>query len=322
MYKKAFEIIQKSKKIYIVAHIRPDGDAIGSVFSMYLALKNMGKDVLVVMPDHMRKYNFLNEIHETVKEVSEETYDLLICMDTSQKERLAISETDFNKAKKTMVFDHHMMNSIKSDLKIIDENSPANCEIIYDFFIKNKIKITKDIATYIYLGIMTDTGSFNYRRTTAKSYAVASELISLGAEFVEICKKINDTYSEKKLKLLGYIINHMESYFDGKVMFSKLTKEYMALIEADDEDTDSLVNYLRMIDGTEIAILAYPISDDIYKISMRTDGKIDSSKIARDFGGGGHIRASGFDTKDIEVAKDKLLKTIGEELKIESNGNS
>jgi len=322
MYKEAFELMKISKKIYIVSHIRPDGDAIGSVLSMYLALKGLGKDVSYIMPTYMKKYGFLKELQFADKEVKEAEYDLLICMDASQEERLAMDVKDFKKANKIIVFDHHMMNTIKADIEFVDEKSPSNCEIVYNFFVENNIVITKEMANHLYLGIMTDTGSFNYKRTTAKSYLIASKLIEIGADFFDICRRINDTYSEKKLKLLGFIITNMESYFDGKVMFSKIIKEEMDAVSADDEDTEGLVNYLRMIEGTEIVILAYPMSDNSYKISMRTQGKLDGSKIARVFGGGGHIRASGFDTYEVEKIKKELLEEIGKELKIEDSRNT
>lgn len=314
MYKEVLKIIKKSKKIYIVTHKRPDGDAIGSSFAMYIALKNMKKDVTIIMQEYMKKYEFLSILKEAKENVIEEKYDLLICMDSGSCERLEISEEDYNKASKIVVFDHHQMNNIAADVKIVDENSPANCELIYEFFVKNKIEISKDMADLLYLGIMTDTGSFNYKRTTARSYFIASKLLEKGADFVTICRRINDTYSENKLKLLGHIINNMESFADGQIMFSLIKKETMEKINANDEDTDSLVNYLRMVDGTEVAVLVYPIDNNNYKVSMRTQGKVDCSKIAREFGGGGHIRASGFETDDVNKIKNALIERIKKEL--------
>lgn len=314
MYKRMYKEIKKSNKIYIVTHKRPDGDAIGSSFAMYIALKNMNKDVTIIMKEYMRKFEFLNILKNSKEKVEEESYDLLICMDSGAKERLEISNEDYNKAKKVVVFDHHQLNNIEADIKIVDENSPANCELIYEFFVKNKIQITKEMADLLYLGIMTDTGSFNYKRTTSRSYFIASKLLEKGADFVNICRKINDTYSQNKLKLLGHIIANMESFADGKIMFSLIKEETMKKINATDEDTDSLVNYLRMVEGTEIAVLAYPIDNKNYKISMRTQGKVDCSKIAREFGGGGHIRASGFETNDVNKTKDALIERIKKEL--------
>lgn len=322
MYKEAKQAIKEAKTIYISGHERPDGDAIGSAISMYLCCKNLGKDVKVVMPEYGRRYNFLKELKETVTSVQEDEYDLLICVDTSSDEHLAISPEDKKKAKKVVVFDHHKNTSTDGNIKVLNDEAPANCEIMFDFYKKSKFKVDNKMAGYLYLGLLTDTGSFNYKRTTSNTYRIAADLIDLGADFVEICKKMNDTCTEARLKVIAHIANNMETYFNGKVRMCIMTKAELENLCADENDIEGIVNYLRMVEGTEVAIFIREIENGISKVSIRTEGRIDGAKIAAEFGGGGHIRASGFNTNDVEKTKQELLKVIGVEINGEINGDT
>lgn len=319
MDKKAMKLIKKANKIYITQHIKPDGDAIGGSMALYLALKSVNKDVKVVLTQYGKRYSFIPELKETVSSIEEENYDLLICTDTSEMKRLDISEEDFNKAGKVIVFDHHKSSSIKGDVCIIDDKAPANCEILFNFFKKNKINISNRMADFLYLGLLTDTGSFNYERTTSNTYKIAATLIDKGADFVYICKKINDTYSEARLKIIAHIINNMEVYYNNKVRIATIEKADFEKNDACEHDIEGIVNYLRMIEDTEIAVVIYNTKDNEYKISIRTEGNVDGAKLAIGFGGGGHVRASGFETNDIKKAKQELLNVIGVELNGESN---
>ena len=314
-FRKAIELIGESKNIYIVSHVNPDGDAIGSSFAMYYVVKNMGKDVNVIMPKCADKFNFLGDVLGSKDYVKETEYDLLICVDASDLERLAISPEDYYKAKNILVIDHHIKRVIEADVKVLDDNAPATCEIIYDMLKNQNIDIDKDIAKYLYLGLLTDTGSFNYQRTTSKTYRAAAEMLDKGIDFATICKKVNDTMKVNKLKLIGLAVNKMEKYLSGKVYYTQIEwKEINELGVTEEEASDGITNYFRMIDGVEVAIYVRGLPDGTYKISMRSNGDIDISKIAMFFNGGGHIRAAGFNVENIEEIKEELIKLIGDEL--------
>lgn len=321
-YKKALDLINKSKTIYIASHERPDGDAIGSMFSMYLLLKSMNKDVKVLMPFVSRRYEFLKELKEAKDKVYEDNYDLLICLDTSDNKRLTITDEDYMKAKKVIAIDHHKQSTIEGNVKIFNDTAPANCEILIDMFKYLNISITKEMSDYLYLGLMTDTGSFNYARTTANTYSAASELIALGADFVTICKKINDTMSESKMKLLCNVIDNMKSYLNGYIRVSIVDLKTLDLLKVDAEDAEGMTNYLRMIEGTEVAIYARQVDDDKYKVSMRSEGNIDLSKIAIKHNGGGHIRAAGFDSYDVKKDINEVINEVERIVESENNRNT
>ncbi len=311
MFKGVNELVHDSNSIYVVAHENPDGDAIGSSFATYLGLKQIGKDVKVIMKKCSDSFKFLPHIEDAIQSVEKDEYDLLICVDSSDKTRLDISEEDFNKAKKILMLDHHKKVNPYGDINCIDETLPAAAEIIYNFLKEINVEITKDIATYIYTGIMTDTGSFNYSSTKASTLRIAADLVDIGIDFSDICKRLNDTIKEAKLKLISKSINNMEVYFDGKLRYTYIDYDTILSLGIDDEDAEGMTNYLRMVEGTQVAVYVRGRSDGTSKVSMRSSGEVDVSKIAIAFGGGGHERAAGYTIKgDINKAKSELIEMI------------
>lgn len=316
MFNKAINLIENSKTIYIVGHINPDGDSIGSAFAMYFALKNMGKDVNVLMSKYGTRFDFLEYITLGKKKIEVSEYDLLICVDASDLERLDISNEDYLKAKKVLVIDHHVKKPMEADVLVVEIDAPATTQIVYDLLTDQNISIDKNIASAIYLGLLTDTGSFNYQRTTGKTMRIAADMIDTGIDFALICKKVNDTIKESKLQLITLGISNMEKYMDGKIRYTQVEKEDLDRLGVELEDADGVTNYLRMIDGTKVSIYVRGIGNGEYKVSMRSDGYVDISGICIGFGGGGHVRAAGFSIHkgDIESVKKEMLKVIGDVL--------
>lgn len=312
MYKKAMDLIKESNSIYITTHISPDGDAIGSAFSLYLALKNMNKDVHVVMPKYSDRFSFLEELKEAEERVMIDKYDLCIVVDCSSIDRIAMEKEDYMKAEKKLVIDHHINTKIESDMQVIDSKSPAACQTIYEMLTSQNVEIKKEVARYIYMGIVTDTGSFNYQNTTAKTHRIAADLLDKGIDFAHICKMVNDTMKENRLHLIAYAINNMETYKDGKIKYVKVKSEVLNSLGLDDEESEGIVNYLRCIQGVDIAIYARELKDGTYKVSMRSNGSVDVSEAAIKLGGGGHINAAGFTVnEEIDNVKDEIIEIVG-----------
>ncbi len=313
MFKEAIECAKGANLVYIVAHINPDGDAIGSTFAVYYALKQLGKDVHVIMPSYSDAFSFLPGVDTRVDGVKEEKYDLLIALDSSDYTRLAMSEEDFNKAEKIIMLDHHMKSRPYGDFQYIFEEKSSASEIAYLFIKELGVNIDENISTLIYAGIMTDTGSFNYNNTSSDTLRIAAELLDYGAKYVEVCKKLNDTMKEGKLKLIAKTVDNMEVYYDGKMRYSCVKYDDIASFGLDDEESEGMTNYLRAVKGTKVAVYVRQRSDGTYKVSMRSDGTVDISRIAISFGGGGHPRAAGYTMEEnIEIEKEKLIKAVGE----------
>ena len=312
IFSRAMSLINESKSIYITAHIAPDGDAVGSVFAMYKLLKNMGKDVHVIMPKYSDRFKFLEDINVAEENVKENGYDLCIVLDCSSIDRVAMIEEDYTKAKRKLVIDHHVNSKIEADLMVIDSNSPATCQLVYEFLVSQNIKITEEVAKYIYMGIVTDTGSFNYASTTSKTHRIVAELLDTGIDFAYICKMVNDTMKESRLKLIAYAINNIETYKNGKIKYVKISNEVLKSFDISEEDAEGIVNYLRCIEGVHIGIYARELSDGTYKVSMRSNGNVDISEAAIKLGGGGHKNAAGFTlNEEIENVIDEIIEIVG-----------
>jgi phosphoesterase RecJ-like protein len=312
MFKGVKNLIEKSNSIVVVSHPNPDGDAIGSAFATYLGMKKIGKNVKVVMQNYSDTFKFLPHIKEAVKTVEWDEYDLLICVDSSDINRLDISEEDRNKAKKRLMLDHHKKIIPYGDINCVDETLPAAAEMIYNFLKELNIEIDQEIAIYLYTGIMTDTGSFNYSSTKPSTLRIAAELVETGIDFSNICKKLNDTIKEEKLKLISKTIEKMETFFNGKLRYSYIDYDTIKELGIDEEDAEGMTNYLRMVDGTEVAVYVREKSNGTYKVSMRSGSRIDVSQIAIKFGGGGHARAAGYSIENgkLDEFKQKLIDII------------
>lgn len=310
-FKEAKKYIKNAKKIYVVGHINPDGDSIGSSFAMYLSLKKIGKDVNVIIPKHSEIFDFLPHMDEAKQSIEEDEIDLLIAVDSSDIKRLALSEEDIKKAKNIIMIDHHKRSSVYGKVNVIDEFCPATCQLVYEFITYLKVKIDIDIATYIYSGILTDTGSFNYSTTNERTLAIVSKLVGLGINFSYICKKLNDTIKESKLKLIALAINNMEVYENGKIRYTYVDYDTISKLGVDEEDAEGMTNYLRMVEGTEVAVYVRGKSNGTNKVSLRSGDTVDVGAIAILFGGGGHKRASGYTMpEDVETSKQKLLAEL------------
>lgn len=312
MFEDAVKLVNNAKTIYVVGHENPDGDAIGASYAICLALRKMGKEANVIMPICSDTFKFLPNIEIAVNNVDKNKYDLLIAVDSSSKTRLAISEEDFNKADNVLMIDHHIMDKVYGNICVIEPEKPATCEIMYNFITKLGVEIDKDIATYLYLGILTDTGSFNYSSTLPSTLIIASKLIETGIDFSYICQKVNHTMKEGKLKLVAKTIDNMEVYYNGKFRYAFVDYNTINSLGLDDEESEGMTNYLKTVENTEISAYVRQRSDKTYKVSLRSNGKVDVSKIAILFGGGGHKRAAGYTMNDeLNVGKDKLIDIVG-----------
>lgn len=310
-FREAKKYIKKANKIYVVGHINPDGDSIGSSFAMCLALKKMGKDANVIVPKHSEIFDFLPHMNDAKKTIEEESIDLLIAVDSSDITRLGLPQDDIKKAKNIIMIDHHKKSNVYGVVNVIEEGCPATCQLVYEFITYLKVKIDVDIATYLYSGILTDTGSFNYATTNERTLAIVSKLVGLGINFSYICKKLNDTVKESKLKLIATAINNMEVFEDGKIRYTYVDYDTISKLGVDEEDAEGMTNYLRMVEGTEVAVYVRGKSNGTNKVSLRSGDKVDVSTVAILFGGGGHKRASGYTMTDkIEVEKEKLLSEL------------
>ncbi len=310
-----FELIEKQNTIAIVGHIRPDGDCIGSSLGLYnYILDNYpNKRVDVYLEPISEKFKFLNGAKEIINEPSHEVYDISISVDCSDTERHGEFGIIFKNAKNTVCIDHHRSNLGFGDLYYCDPDASSACEVVSRFL--DMDKISKSCAEAIYMGIIHDTGVLKYSATSEETMYIVGKLISKGIDTQFIIDETFYRVRYSQNRLTGKALMKSKQYLDGKVIASNITLEDFEEFNASKEDTDGIIDKLRVTEGVEVAILAYQIDDKTYKFSMRSISYVDVSVISVHFGGGGHIRASGFYiVGDYEESLGKILDMVSKQI--------
>jgi bifunctional oligoribonuclease and PAP phosphatase NrnA len=293
-------VIRESERILLFAHSRPDGDTTGSVLAFESYIKNLGKFVDIACTDPFPEYlrNFTDTDFHFPERLDLKSYDLVIACDSVERGFQKYLH-EFKDDQVIALIDHHPDITIKKDINIIDHRYSSVCEIIYDFFSFNDIEIGKDIATFLLIGIISDTGIFQHSNTTPKLMGIASQLMKKGAPMTKI---VNTTFSYKNLptlKLWGKAFEKAKVNPKNGMIVSVITQKDVEECEATSEDIGQVAGILNTVPGTNFALVLTEREDGIVKGSLRSEDYkgVDVSRIAAQFGGGGHKLASGFEVK-------------------------
>lgn len=318
-FKKVFDVINTKQNIVITTHIVPDGDAIGSVISMYLFLKQKGKNPVVINHSPTpSKFKFLDNgvirVFEENKEENEaiiNNCDLILVMDTNEYSRTKSLENILRSSSATKIcIDHHMgINPADYDAMISMPQYPANCQLLYDFYTTiDENSIDEQMAACMYLGIMTDTGSFRFPRTDENTLMAAANLIKRGANPVELYDIVYGQTSLKKLKLISRFVQGFEFYNEGRFCLAYVTRKDFEELGLTEEDMEGLSGFTMDIEKVRAAVVITELKTGL-KFSFRSKGNIPMNLFAKEFGGGGHVNASGARDYELtlEQAKQKVL---------------
>ncbi len=313
------EEIKKGKKFIVVCHINPEGDALGTLLGLAIALKDAGKEVIAYVEDTIPElYDFLpgrEMLTDSLVGVS--GIDASFAVDCGQIERLGKNFAAFPGKGTLINLDHHVSNSNFGDINVVWAEASAAGEVIFELLKAAGLKVSKQAAMNLYVAIHTDTGSFRYSSSTARAFKCAGELVELGAEPWEASTRVYESYPAKRFKLLGLVLQTLELIQSGRVAVLNVTGEMLDTVDGDRGLTDGFVNYARSIKGVEVGILLREDTPENFKISLRSKGRVDVSKIAASFGGGGHANASGLSVVgDLEQVKKKLFDAIEEKLEL------
>lgn len=306
------KFIDETDTIAISAHINPDGDALGSALGLRKSLELYGKKSDVIKISEVDDYlKFLPQI-DFYKNPSKKEYDLFIIVDCSEFDRIDKAIEICKKSKKVLVIDHHEGGSIKTDLNIIHSDSPASCELVYEIIKRLNLPIDKEIATLLYAGLVTDTGRFLYSNISELTFYTAADLYKIGADFEMIYKNLYQNKEISKLQFENHLLNKVE--FKKPYALVGVSQKTCKDFGVQMGDSESVVNTLRDLKGIEVACLVKEYGENEFKISLRSKDYLDVSKIARDNGGGGHIRASGFtiNTDSMDKALNIMRKILEE----------
>jgi len=319
-------ILSQPQKIVIIPHKNPDGDAMGACLGLYAFLKGMGQNARVVAPNDYPKFLKWMPGHDTVVNFEWDNGEAQRLLD----EATVIFTLDFNDFSRTgqmasvleakeadfIMIDHHQQPSDYAKVTYSDVSMSSTCEMIYNFidFLGQTDSITADIASNLYTGIMTDTGSFKYRSTSSKTHRVVADLIERGADNMEIHRQVFDTNSPSRLHLLGVALSNMVILPEYRTAYITLTQEELDANDFKKGDTEGFVNYGLTLEGIIFALIFIENKDEgIIKISLRSVGDFSVNEFARKhFNGGGHDNAAGGRS---DLSMDETLEQFNEILK-------
>lgn len=304
--------IEGAETILVLAHENPDGDAIGSSLSLCLALQNMGKKAEVLMSEYPANFAFLPGIENIKKAASFEKYDMAIVVDCPDIKRVNSEYIQyFESAKVTAEFDHHNKNSMFGDYNIVNHVSPACAQILVSSFEYLHIEITKDIATCLLTGIITDTGGFKNSGITAETFDFAGWALTKGVNVSKIYRDSMLITTRTKFEAQKLAMERMEFFDEGKIAFTYMTKADDEKIGIETGDHDGIVEMGRNIVGVEVSIFIYQRDDGSFKASLRSNDYMDVADVCMMFGGGGHIRAAGCTLEfPLEESKKAILNEV------------
>ena len=312
--RKIIDLIKKSSSIAILTHISEDADALCSAAALFEILKDMNKNAVIYVNDTPEdKLSFLDFEYTVYSEDMDiPEYDLCICLDCGDLNRLGSRIEIFNKAKHTVNIDHHYTNPGYADENHIEGNSSSTGEILYTFLKKLKRGLSDRVAMMLYTAIVSDSGGFRYSNTSPKTLMIASELLKFDFEHAEICRMIFETEKREIVKFKGYVMENIHEYFDGKLCIAAADKSDYEKFEITEKDLGDLVNIPRTLKGCEIAV---SVREGLTKtkISFRSNGRFDVSGLAARFGGGGHKMAAGASMEDsVENVEKKIVEVCSE----------
>lgn len=312
--------IESANNIIISSHVSPDGDAIGSGLALMLAVKKLkdkngalsNKNIRFVLEEAVPKnLRFLKhcKLVEVYNPMENYEHDIFIAVDCATKERMGKVNDIIDPKAKIINIDHHTSNSLFGNLNYVQEISSTS-EIMYNFIKKLDIHIDLDMAETIYTGIVNDTGNFAHDNVSADTFIIASKLKHIGVDTSKVVREFFQTKSMSTLKLMGLTLNGFQFIDEKKLAYFFLTQDALRSVGGSKEETEGLVEILRSYEGTEVALFLREEADGRIKGSLRSKSA-DVNKIASIFGGGGHVKAAGFNT-DVKI--DEIIKQVVDNL--------
>jgi phosphoesterase RecJ-like protein len=284
------DAIQDAQNILVTAHARPDGDAVGSVLACGMMLEQLGKQVTMAFSDRVPLIYRWLPCAQSIQHVQrvEGSFDLVILLECDGIERSRLKGLE---GRRLINIDHHTSGRNFAHLNWIDTSACAVAEQVFTLACAAGVCITPEMATCLYMAVLTDTGSFCYEGTDANTFSVARELVRLGAVPAHIAQDVYFSNPMSKMLLLGAALSNLRR--DGRVAWLSVTTTDMERTNAAEEDCEGIVNYAIGIAGVEVAVFLRELPDHRVRLSLRSKGAVNVARIAESFGGGGHENASG-----------------------------
>jgi phosphoesterase RecJ-like protein len=296
------EAIRDGDRFLLTSHEGPDGDSLGSLLAMHAILEQLGKDSVMFLASKEFplpiEYRFL-PLEEVFHEAPADVVDrVVVFLDCGNIDRMPVDWLREHRGP-VLNIDHHHDNTRFGTINLVDVRASSTAEIVYELARVLGAQITREIASALYVGLVTDTGRFMYENTNVATHRMAAELIEAGVDVQDIYRRLYERVPVEKLKLIARALDKVERHEDCALAVTYIATEDYAATGASEVLTEGVIDYVRAIEGTEVAAVVRDKTDDgraARKVSLRSTGTVDVSAIAREQGGGGHQRAAGFST--------------------------
>jgi phosphoesterase RecJ-like protein len=317
------DAIRRNDRFLVTTHENPDGDALGSVLAMKLALEQLGKDAVMYLAGTTplpHEYGFmdLSALRRALPDDAAER--VLLALDCANESRLGPDPRLLERAPLVIDLDHHHDNSRFGDVNVVVANASSTGEILRDLFAKLGVELTPEIAEALYIALVTDTGRFQYANTTPKTLRLAAELVEAGANVHRVFQDVYENVAFAKIKLLARALAKARVLEGGRLIVSDLERTDFEAAGAEEPFSEGIIDFLRAVEGNElVALIREPPTQNgpTRRVSLRTRAEgIDVSAIARKSGGGGHRQAAGFSS---EASVDEITDFIRREFLAQAN---
>ncbi len=312
------DVLRANQRFVVISHFRPDGDALGCTIAMGLCLRQLGKDVQMWNDDGcVERFHFLAGSNLVTPPPAEpQEFDVAIMLDTAVKERGGRSVRAVKSARTWINMDHHVSNPRYGDLNFIDSTSPATGQILFELFRAGNLPLTYEMADSLYVAISTDTGSFQYPNTTARTYEIGAELVRMGVSVGTLSQRLYESHPRRRLELLKAMLNVLRFTSEDRVASFALTLATVRELGTKPDDTEGLIDHIRSTEGVIVAAFFEELPDGFVRVSLRSkDPRADVCAIAMSFGGGGHTLAAGLRMRGtLAEVQEKLLQAIHDKL--------
>lgn len=311
------EVLRNHQRFVVMSHVRPDGDALGCTLAMALCLRQRGKEVVAWNEDGLpEKFRYL-PASELIQQppAQPQDFDVAIVLDTAVRHRAGTCLQAVGRAATWINIDHHVTNDHYGDLAHIDATAPATGQILYELFRHGELPVTYEMADNLFVAISTDTGSFQYPNTTARTYEIAAELIKAGVNVGALSQQMYESYPRRRLELLRALLNVLRFSSRDRVASFALSLETSQSLGAKPDDNEGLIDTIRAIEGVVAAAFFEELPEGKIRVSLRSkSARVDVSKVCARFGGGGHKLAAGARIAgSLREIEEKVLQAIDDE---------
>ena len=291
----AAEVIRGAQSIVLACHVNPDGDALGSMLGLALGLAPLEQQITVLSQDGVPDIlKFLPGADRVQRTTDVPDFDLAVVLDSGDLNRVGPNvRPAVARARRVIDVDHHAVAGAFGDIRVLDARAASTSEIVYALLLALGLPVTPDVATCLFTGVITDTGSFRFQNVTPNTFHVAAALLLAGAPPAHISENVFENRTFAATRLLGHALSSLSQAAGGRVVWARITGADFAALGATDEDTEGVVNYARGVRGAAVGLLFREMPDGSVRVSLRSQETVNVAEIAQAFGGGGHRMAAG-----------------------------